>query len=485
MSKKRESIILSEPDFSKVRRRSHEKLAIYNADTEINPKLLEWATGKKYSIKTFGCQGNVRDSEYMKGYFDNLKMSETDDFAQADIIIFNTCAVRENAENKLYSELGNLKKYYDKNKDLIICVAGCVMQEEKPYAFIKSNFPYVKLIFGTFNINNIYKLLTKVIDSQNRVIEVKSELGDIIENMPTTRYEKYKAFVNIMYGCDKFCTYCIVPFTRGQQRSRRYEDISDEVNDLIKQGYKEVTLVGQNVNSYGLDLSEHEKISFASLLEKVAQTGIERIRFTTSHPFDFNEEVFKIMAKYENIMPNLHLPLQSGSDKVLRAMNRSYNIEQYYHLVDLLRKTVPGVSITTDIIVGFPNETYEDFEKTLEVCKKVRFDSAYTFIFSPREGTIAYKMKNVTEPEEISRRFMMLKETVDNITAEIANEYVGKTVSVLFDKVSKKNKDRISGYDEHNKLVHVPYQEGLIGQIKKVKILESHTFSFIGEIVDE
>lgn len=477
-------IIHKEPNFNEAKKRSVSNLEFINADSNIPEELVKYFTNKKFHLKTFGCQGNVRDSEYLEGYLAKLNMVSTEVIEEASLIVFNTCAIRENAENKLFSELGHLKKLYEKNKDLIICVCGCVAQEEEPYQILKSKFPFVKLIFGTFNIDHFVKLLSEVVFKQARVIEVESKQGEIIENMPTKRYDKYKAFVNIMYGCDKFCAYCIVPFTRGQQRSRKYQEIIDEVNSLIKQGYKEVTLVGQNVNSYGLDLTKSDKIDFASLLELVAKTGIERVRFTTSHPFDFNEKVFKIMATYSNIMPHLHLPLQSGSDTVLKSMNRKYDVNRYLELVNLLRNNVKDVSITTDIIVGYPTETLEDFNKTLELCKKIRFDAAYTFIFSPRAGTVAAKMTNVSTDEEIGIRFRKLKETIDGITEEIGKEYVGKTVKVLFDTISKKNNKMISGYDEHNKLVHVPYQDDLIGQIRRVKIIESHTFSFIGKVVE-
>ena len=486
MSKnKNKPIIIEEPNFNKAKFRSTSNLDFIYADLSVPNNLKQWANNKKYLIKTFGCQGNVRDTEYLKGYFNILNMSETDDFSNADIILFNTCAIRENAENKLFAELGNLRKYYEKNKNLIIGVCGCVMQEENPYSLLRQSFPFVKLVFGTFNINHIFNLLSKVIENNTRVIEVFSKQGEIIENMPTVRNDKYKAFVNIMYGCDKFCSYCIVPFTRGQQRSRKLTDILKEVNQLIENGYKEVTLVGQNVNSYGLDLTQSDKTSFYELLEQVAQTNIERIRFTTSHPFDFNEKVFEIMAKYKNIMPALHLPLQSGSDSVLKTMNRKYDVKRYKQLVALLRKHIPDVCLTTDIIVGFPTETLEDFNKTIELCKEIRFDAAYTFIFSPREGTVAAKMTNITPKDEISRRFLILKDTIDKITEEKGREYVNKTVNVLFDSISKKNENMISGYDEHNKLIHVKYQDNLIGTIRKVKIKESHTFSFIGEVLDE
>lgn len=477
--------IISEPSLKKARFRTREKLEFVSASNVISSRLKEWGVSKKYLIKTFGCQGNVRDTEYMKGYLDNLQMIETEKCDEADLIIFNTCAVRENAENKLYSELGSLKKYYEKNKDLVICLAGCVMQEEDPYTYIKEHFPYVRLVFGTFNIHNIYSLLDRAIFEKLKIVEVFSKPGEIVENMPTTRTDKYKAFVNIMYGCDKFCTYCIVPYTRGQQRSRKCEDIIDEVNELIKQGYKEITLVGQNVNSYGLDLSEGEKTTFADLLLKVAQTGIKRLKFTTSHPFDFNEKVFDVMKENKNLIPWIHLPVQSGSNRVLKTMNRIYTRERYIELVKLLKSKIPNVSITTDIIVGFPSETEEDFKETLTLVEEVQFDSAYTFIFSPRSGTLAAKMENVAKPEVISQRFQLLKKTVDLITEQKGKEYVGSIVEVLFDTISKKNSSMISGYDNHNKLVHVPYQDDLIGTIRKVKIIESHTFSFIGEIVNE
>ena len=325
--------------------------------------------------------------------------------------------------------------------------------------------------------------MNEIIERKNRVISVKSIEGDVIEDMPSKRFEKYKAFVNIMYGCDKFCTYCIVPYTRGKQRSRKVEDIVKEVEGLKAKGYKEVTLLGQNVNAYGKDFES--PITFDVLLEKVAQTGIDRVRFMTSHPFDFQERVFEVMGNYSNIMPALHLPLQSGSSEMLKKMNRRYDRNIYLDLVQKLRKHVPDVNLTTDIIVGFPNETEEQFEETLSLVREVVYDSAFTFIFSPRPGTPAARMKDETPAEVKKARFLRLKELIDEQATYTASKFVGQIVEVLFDTVSKKDKTKISGYERHGRLVHVDGDESLIGQIKKVKITSSRTYSLMGEIIDD
>ena len=471
------------PDLRKAACRSKLPASVIRTETLPPPVLLRWCKGRKYCIYTYGCQANVRDSEFLKGYLENLGLEAVNDATEADVCIFNTCAIRENAETKIYGELGRLKAVSRRNPDMIIGVCGCMMQEEKPLEFIRGHFPFVNLIFGTHNINDIYVLLTEIITSRNRIIDVRSCEGDIIESMPSKRHERYKAFVNIMYGCDKFCTYCIVPYTRGKQRSRQLSDIIREVEDLKQAGYREVTLLGQNVNAYGKDFEN--PVTFDVLLEEVAKTGIERIRFMTSHPFDFKERVFEIMARYENIMPALHLPLQSGSSEVLLRMNRKYDRSKYVDLVTKLRAKVPDVNLTTDIIVGFPGETAEQFDETMTLVEAVGFDSAYTFIFSPRPGTPAYRMNDET-PEEIKKeRFQRLKVLVDNIATLKANQYVGKVVEVLFDSISKKDPGRISGYERHGRLVHVDGSTALIGQIKKVKITESRTYSLIGEIIDE
>lgn len=471
------------PNLKEAANRTKSPIQITSAKSKPSDALKSWAKGRKYCIYTYGCQANVRDSEYLRGYFENIGLTETEEGTEADITIFNTCAIRENAETKIYGELGRMKQPSQNNLDMIVGICGCMMQEEKPLNFIREHFPYVNLIFGTHNIDDIYPLMNEIIERKNRVISVKSIEGDVIEDMPSKRFEKYKAFVNIMYGCDKFCTYCIVPYTRGKQRSRKVEDIVKEVEELKAKGYKEVTLLGQNVNAYGKDFES--PITFDVLLEKVAQTGIDRVRFMTSHPFDFQERVFEVMGNYSNIMPALHLPLQSGSSEMLKKMNRRYDRNIYLDLVQKLRKHVPDVNLTTDIIVGFPNETEEQFEETLSLVREVVYDSAFTFIFSPRPGTPAARMKDETPAEVKKARFLRLKELIDEQATYTASKFVGQIVEVLFDTVSKKDKTKISGYERHGRLVHVDGDESLIGQIKKVKITSSRTYSLMGEIIDD
>lgn len=464
------------------------KNSITYKDFKLNPSdlLLSWGKNKKFVIRTYGCQANVRDSEIIRGFLLKIGMVESDTFNDADFILFNTCAVRENAENHLYGELGLAKKRVRTNKDLIVAVCGCVMQETKPVKFILDHFKFVKIIFGTSNIPSFYSLLEAAIKDDIVAIDLANNFDQVFEekeDLNLSRFSKVVAYTNIMYGCDKFCSYCIVPYTRGKERSRRKEEIINEVECLKRLGYKQVTLLGQNVDSYGKDFKS--SYTFASLLEDVAKTGIERIRFTTPYPSDFDEETFKVMKKYDNIMPSVHMPLQSGSNAVLKKMNRRYTKEEYLELIDKLKKHIPDVAITTDIIVGFPSEKDKDFNETLEVVKKVKFDQAFTFIYSPREDTPASKLKNASSKEEIKNRFNILKKLVDDIAEEKANELVGKTCKVLFETVSKKNKDYYSGYSEKGKLVHVRGKSDLIGSIKKVKIIESHTYSLIGELENE
>lgn len=453
------------------------------ADINPSPFLLTWGNGKKYFIETFGCQMNVRDSEIICGFLQKIGMEPTADPVQADLAIFNTCAIRENAENHLFGELGNLKSLAEKKKDMIVAVCGCMMQLEVPFRIIRDKYKFVSLVFGTNNVDALYSLLEDCIKNRHRVLDVVSNSGDILEGLPSKRNEPYRAFVNITYGCDKFCTYCIVPFTRGMQRSRHDSDVIAEVRDLVRHGYKEVTLLGQNVSSYGADLEDN--LDFAGLLKAVSDTGIQRIRYMTSHPHDFTDDVFDVMAERKNVMPYLHLPIQSGSDHVLHMMNRSYDLKKYMHLVDTVKAKVPDIALTTDIIVGFPGETEEDFQQTLDVVRKVRYDSCFTFIFSPRPGTPAYNMKNNATPEEIQNRFDRLVAVTEQISAEKAQEMVGKVVEVLFVHPSKKNKDMMSGYDPYQHLVHVPHDDSITGKILKVKITESHVHSFIGELLED
>lgn len=481
--KRKKLKIISAPDLRAAGKRNFKEIPkTRKANVKFTKELGLWAQGKSYCLLTFGCQANVRDAEIISAYLKNLGLVENSNMFEADLVLFNTCAIRENAENKIYGELGSLKSTCEKNPNKIVGLCGCMAQEEAPVTYVKEHFPFVNLIFGTHNIDSIYALLDSCVTGEYRMIDVISNEGDIVENLPSIRFDEYKAFVNIMYGCDNFCTYCIVPYTRGKQRSRSIDDVVNEVNCLIEKGYKEVTLLGQNVNAYGYDLPDGN--SFDELLRQVALTKIERIRIMTSHPAYFKEEVFQVMAEYDNIMPALHLPMQSGSDEVLKRMNRKYDSARYLELVDMLRKYIPDVYLTTDIIVGFPNETAEEFQKTLDICNKVQFDNAYTFIYSPRVGTPAARIKDLVSKEEKMERFNQLLNIINESATESAVKQIGTTVKVLFDGYSKKDDSMISGYSEHNRLIHVKGDKSLIGQIRKVKILESHTFSLIGEIDD-
>ena len=448
--------------------------------------LASWGQGKTFCIKTYGCQANVRDSEIIRSMLLALGMKEQDDFLGANFILFNTCAVRENAENHLYGELGRAKKQFDMNSETIIAICGCVMQEEFAVKHVLKHFPFVSLIFGTNNLVEFYPLLQDCIKNDQFVVDVRSNSDLVPEGLPedkTGRASTITAFVNIMYGCDKFCTYCIVPYTRGKERSRKMEDIIAEVKCLKEQGYKQVTLLGQNVDAYGKDFGD--EYAFATLLEEVAKTGIPRVRFVTPYPSDFHTQVFDVMAKYDNIMPYMHLPVQSGSNSVLKRMNRRYTREQYLEIVHELKKRLPDVFLSTDIIVGFPNETEEEFQDTLSLVKEVGYDSAFTFIYSPRPGTPAARMKDEMSDEIKHKHFDELKKLIDELSSKRAETYPGKIVEVLFEKVSDKDDTRVSGYDRHNKLVHVTGDASLIGQIRKVRITESHTYSLIGELLDE
>ena len=436
--------------------------------------------GKKYFIKTYGCQMNEHDSENIKAILEDMSFKETDVMESADLVILNTCAIRENAHNKAFGMLGRLKHLKEEKSDLIVGFCGCMAQEESVVNHILEKYKWMDFVFGTHNIYNLPSILEKSILGKNTEIEVFSIEGDIVENIPVKRDNKYKAWVNIMYGCDKFCTYCIVPYTRGKQRSRKPEFIVKEVENLKKDGFKEVTLLGQNVNAYGKDLSINYNL--ANLLEEVAKTGIERIRFVTSHPWDFNDEMIEVIAKYDNIMPYIHLPLQSGSNKVLKLMGRRYTKEGYIELFNKIKKAMPNCSITTDIIVGFPGETEEDFNDTLDIVNTCKFDSAFTFIFSPRVGTPAAKMKDDTLEEVKNERLYKLNDLINKYSKEKNDAYLGKIVPVLIEGESDK-KDFLMGYTDTMKLVNVKGTTDDIGKIKNVKITDVKTWSMNGEIV--
>lgn len=389
----------------------------------------------KYYLETWGCQMNEEDSERIAGMLENMKYVRTDIRDDADIIIFNTCCVRENPENKVYGNLGELKALKKRNPHLIIAVCGCMMQEKGIPETIKKKFPFVDLIFGTYNIHRLPELINNIISSRKSIVEVWDKEGSIIEGLPVKRQNDVKAFVTIMHGCNNFCTYCIVPYTRGRERSRSPQNIINEIKNLADNGYKEVTLLGQNVNSYGKDI---EGMSFAKLLRMVNEVeGIERIRFMTSHPKDLTIDVIKAIKECDKVCKHIHLPVQSGSTRILKMMNRKYSKESYLKLIDTIKNEIPDVSLTTDIIVGFPEETEDDFKETLNMVESVRYDSAFTFIYSPRKGTPAERYKDQVPEEVKHERFNRLLSLVNKIGNENSKKYIGKTVKVLVEEKAK------------------------------------------------
>ena len=468
------------PSLEKAKCRTKKEVLIKTNDYIIKENLKELGLNKKYFIKTYGCQMNEHDSENIKAILEEMSFEYTDEMEDADLILLNTCAIRENAHNKVFGYLGRIKHLKETKPNIIVGLCGCMAQEEVVINEILEKYNWLDIVFGTHNIHALPDILLKALKNKKINVEVLSIEGDIVENIPVKRDSKYKAWVNIMYGCDKFCTYCIVPYTRGKQRSRLPEFIIEEVNKLVTDGYKEVTLLGQNVNAYGKDLDIN--YGMANLLEDVANTGIERIRFVTSHPWDFTDEMIEIIKKYDNIMPYIHLPLQSGSNNILKLMGRRYTKESYLKLFEKLKKTIPNVSITTDIIVGFPNETLDDFNETLEVVNKCKLDSAFTFIFSPREGTPAAKMNDSISLEEKNRRLYELNEVVNKYALENNMKYLNQTVKVLLEETSKKDENMLVGYTETMKLVNVKADKKYIGKIVDVKITDVKTWSMDGTI---
>lgn len=437
--------------------------------------------GKTYFISTYGCQANERDSETIAGILDELGFTPNETPENSDVIIINTCAIRQNAEEKVLGEIGNFKRLYRENKDLIIGVCGCMAQEEGLVETLLTKYPQVRLLFGTHNIQELPSMLYSCMYDGKKIVKIYSKEGEVYENLPVHRFGTFKAWVNIMYGCDKFCTYCIVPYTRGKQRSRKMSEILKEVQQLKDEGYKEITLLGQNVNAYGKDMDNEQ--DFATLLEEVAKIGIPRVRFTTSHPWDFSEKMIDIIAKYDNIMPFIHLPLQSGDDDVLKLMGRRYTKESYLALYDKIINTIPNVSVSTDIIVGFPNETDEQFEHTLDVVRYCEYDNAFTFIFSARPGTPASRMKDSVDMETKRKRLAKLNKTWNDLALEKNKAYVGRTVTVLVDGPSKKDENVYSGYTDTQKLVNFKGENIQPGDFVEVKILDAKTFSLDGVAV--
>jgi len=470
------------PDLKEARKRSR-KPSLIEENRPVPEKVARFAEGRTYLVKTFGCQANVRDEEILSGYLEKAGFAKAKSEEEANLVIINTCAVRENAEEKVYGEIGKFKKNHKADKDFILGVCGCMMQEEGVAKKLMASYPYINLIFGTHNLPDILDLLDEHLSRGKDIVNVKSFAGDVVENLPSTRLDAHRAYVNITYGCDKFCTYCIVPYTRGRERSRPLKDILKECQALYEEGYQEVTLLGQNVNSYGKDLGEG--IDFATCLEEVAKIGIPRVRFMTSHPWDFNERMIEVIAKYPNIMKCIHLPVQSGSSEILRLMGRRYSRESYLALVKKIRERIPGVALTTDIIVGFPNESEEQFEETVSLCEEVRYDSAFTFLYSPRKGTPAAKMVDNVTSEEKHERYNRLLAVTEKTTEEASARLLGQSVPVLVDGPSKKDPHILSGYTEGMKLVNFPGPSYLAGEIVPVLIKENHVHFLIGALAED
>ena len=433
-----------------------------------------------YNVTTFGCQMNARDSEKLVGILEEVGYVPADD-EKVDFVIYNTCTVRENANNKVYGRLGYLHSLKKKNPEMIIALCGCMMQEEVVINKLKESYKFVNLIFGTHNIFKFPELLYNTFQSEDMIIDIWEDTKRIVEKLPVSRKYSFKSGVNIMFGCNNFCSYCIVPYVRGRERSRLPEEIIDEIKSLVDDGVKEVMLLGQNVNSYGKGLDED--INFAKLLKKVDEIeGLERIRFMTSHPKDLSDELIEVMASSKNVCKHLHLPLQSGSSDILTKMNRHYSKDDYLILVDKIRNKIPDIALTTDIIVGFPGETEEDFLETMDVVRQVEFDSAFTFIYSKRTGTPAAAMDNQVPEDIVKDRFDRLLEEVQSISRKKANAYTGSIQSVLVENVNVQDNTLVSGRMSNNSIVHFPGDKSLIGCIVNVKLTECKGFYYIGEL---
>lgn len=448
---------------------------------KILDKYKDYFKGKTYNITTFGCQMNEHDSERISFILEDLGYSYEEDRKKADFILFNTCLVRENAELKLYGQVSSLKKIKEAHPEKIIAVSGCMMQTEVARQVIIDKHKEVDIIFGTKNINSLADLIFRYLETGERVVDISSDnVKDdfVLYNTPN----HFQAYVNIMTGCDNFCSYCIVPESRGREESRRPSSIIEEVEYLVNQGYKEVTLLGQNVNSYGNKADFNH--TFPELLEKVAQIpNLKRLRFTTSHPKDLSDDLIQVIKRNDNICKYFHLPLQSGSDKVLKDMNRKYSQEKYLERARKLREEIPEIAISTDIIVGYPTETEEDFKETLKVCQEVGYDTAFTFKYSPRPKTRAAKLTPIDD-DIVQERFDRLLDLLYPIFNEKNKSYIGKTVEVLLESESKNNPEVLTGRTDDYKLVHVKADKSLIGEFVKVKITDNTSFTISGDLVE-
>ncbi|WP_145408798.1 tRNA (N6-isopentenyl adenosine(37)-C2)-methylthiotransferase MiaB [Paenibacillus xylanexedens] len=474
--------IKSEPNHRQEKQRGKEDVQVLY-DNAIPDELKNIGKGKHYIVYTYGCQMNEHDSETIKGLLESMGYQSTEDRKEADIILLNTCAIRENAEDKVFGELGHLKTLKLERPGLLLGVCGCMSQEEGVVNRIMQKHGFVDMIFGTHNVHRLPHLIQEALFSKEMVVEVWSKEGDIIENLPKKR-EGMRGWVNIMYGCDKFCTYCIVPFTRGKERSRRPEDVIAEVRELARQGFKEITLLGQNVNAYGKDFTDL-KYSFGDLMDDIRKIDIPRVRFTTSHPRDFDDRLIEVLAKGGNLVEHIHLPVQSGSTEVLKRMSRKYNREHYLQLANKIKTAIPDVVLTTDIIVGFPGETDEQFEDTLSLVQEVGYDFAYTFIYSPREGTPAAVMEDNVPMEVKKERLKRLNETINEYSQSSNEKQRGKVVEVLVEGESKRNSNVLAGRTRSNKLVHFEGSKDLIGTFVQVEITDPMTFYIRGNLLNE
>lgn len=429
--------------------------------------------------QTFGCQMNARDSEKLLGILTEIGYVPVET-EEADLVLYNTCTVRENANLRVYGRLGHLNGLKKKNPHMIIALCGCMMQESQVVEKIKQSYRFVDIMFGTFNIFKLAELLYSRWTQEDQIIDIWDSTKEVVEELPTMRKYPFKSGVNIMYGCNNFCSYCIVPYVRGREKSREPKEIIMEIERLVKDGVKEVMLLGQNVNSYGKNLSV--PVTFAELLQEVEKIdGLERIRFMTPHPKDLSDDLIDVMSKSQKICNHVHLPVQSGSSRLLKLMNRNYTKEHYLELVDKIRSKMPDVSLTTDIIVGFPGETEEDFEETLDVVRKAKYDSAYTFIYSKRTGTPAAAMENQVPEDVVKNRFNRLLETVNEVSRSISNRYEGTVQQVLVEDVDDHDASYVTGRMTNNILVHFPGSKDLIGTLVNVRLTECRGFYYMGE----
>ena len=472
------------PSLKDARSRGRTEVQHLDDAFEIPADMVGIGKGQTYYIQTYGCQANERDTETLSGILEMMGYTHTDEVKQADVVLLNTCAIRENAEEKVFGKIGYLKNIKKTRPNLIFGVCGCMAQEEVVVNKILEKFPQVDLIFGTHNIHRLPVLLKQAMLEKELVLEVWSKEGDVIENLPSHRANNYKAWVNIMYGCNKFCTYCIVPYVRGRETSRTIDDICREIEKLAREGYKEITLLGQNVNSYGLDF--HDGTDFGSLIHAIDKIdGIKRVRYMTSHPKDMTFGMVDAMAASPKVVRHMHLPVQHGANEILRRMNRGYTIERFKELLKYVREKMPGITVTTDLITGFPGETEDMHEETLTLLKEMKFDSAYTFIYSPRRGTPAARMTNQVSDAVCHRRLQEIMNVENEISLSLNKEMEGKVYTVIAEGETKQNPDNWFGRTSGNKMVIFPKTGSLsVGDILKVRVDTAQTWILKGTIVE-